>query len=603
MADEIITKQELIDAKVDAADLGLFMNGTDTEEVLTRLGRTYPTLAKAIRELMETGGWKAYTTEAALLATTPTVNPSVAYAFDTKKMYRWNGTAWVNEGLSQLDQAKTYTDAKIIEDAQDLFKKTVKLEYSANMPVRRYTAASTFNDYAAGSYQTVIGDNVQLSVPAAGSNAIKHYFVSNITDKNVTAELKVTKQNIAGDTVGIGFKNGENYNIVAFSNSGNLSTISGYTNTLVTSGLGGYGVGDVVKFALLDGVVKIYVNGTFKAQQTISSTDGVLIIGQLGFSNYESSVGGESIDPIRDYVQAEIAEISSSSFSKCYYSFEVGVAPLLGAFKAFTQIKGDLYVGFEIKHEYNMTDLVYQNYWRIYQALIYKFENGVMQPTGKTALGVGESEFVLKTNSTKVDFTGGYHGDEIVTNIQFLANGVTVGTSVSIPLKACEQFEYIEKSTMHETADANGFIVGHPKIADHIKHTIFSNNGYKTINRCTWNYDGLMTIIYHGISCIHKDVSTVVFSDNDFTNQIMTGSGNNYFNAIGARLYKGRNDSNGLSVEATAHQNIPIEQDSLSEFFVHDRSTDSKYYRKTPAQTVSIGGKHESYFECKFMAL
>lgn len=113
MVDEIITRQELIDAKFDAASLELFISGTDTEEVLTRLGRTYPTLAKAIRELMETGGWKAYTTEATLLATVPTVNPSVAYAFDTKKMYRWNGAAWVNEGLSQLDQAKFYADQEI----------------------------------------------------------------------------------------------------------------------------------------------------------------------------------------------------------------------------------------------------------------------------------------------------------------------------------------------------------------------------------------------------------------------------------------------------------------------------------------------------------
>lgn len=112
MVDQVITKQELIDAQKDAASLELFISGTDTEEVLTRLGRTYPSIAKAIRELMETGGWKTYTTEAALLATVPTVNPSVAYAFDTKKMYRWNGTAWVNEGLSQLDQSKTYTDQK-----------------------------------------------------------------------------------------------------------------------------------------------------------------------------------------------------------------------------------------------------------------------------------------------------------------------------------------------------------------------------------------------------------------------------------------------------------------------------------------------------------
>lgn len=108
MADEIITRQQLVDASLDADSLQLFISGSDIEDVLTRLGKQYPTLAKLIRILMETGGWKAYATEAALLATVPTVNPSVGYAFDTKKMYLWNGTNWINEGLSQLDQAKDF---------------------------------------------------------------------------------------------------------------------------------------------------------------------------------------------------------------------------------------------------------------------------------------------------------------------------------------------------------------------------------------------------------------------------------------------------------------------------------------------------------------
>ncbi|ENW41152.1 TPA: exo-alpha-sialidase [Acinetobacter baumannii] len=110
MADEIITRQQLVDASEDAESLQLFISGTDAEDVLTRLGQMYPTLAKLVRILMETGGWKAYQTEAALLATVPTVNPSVGYAFDTKKLYLWNGTSWIDEGLSPVDLANQYTD-------------------------------------------------------------------------------------------------------------------------------------------------------------------------------------------------------------------------------------------------------------------------------------------------------------------------------------------------------------------------------------------------------------------------------------------------------------------------------------------------------------
>ncbi len=111
MADEIITRQQLVDAGLDAESLQKFISGTDIEDVLTRLGQIYPTLAKLVRMLMETGGWKAYETEAILLATTPLVNPSVGYAFDTKKLYLWNGTNWIDEGLSQLDQAKAFANA------------------------------------------------------------------------------------------------------------------------------------------------------------------------------------------------------------------------------------------------------------------------------------------------------------------------------------------------------------------------------------------------------------------------------------------------------------------------------------------------------------
>lgn len=112
MADEIVTRQQLVDAGLDAESLQTFISGSDVEDVLTRLGKIYPTLAKLIRILMETGGWKAYETEAILLATTPLVNPSVGYAFDTKKLYLWNGTIWKDEGNSPLDLAKAYADQK-----------------------------------------------------------------------------------------------------------------------------------------------------------------------------------------------------------------------------------------------------------------------------------------------------------------------------------------------------------------------------------------------------------------------------------------------------------------------------------------------------------
>lgn len=114
-------------AIVDMGTVEQFTSSDEFTDIISRLGRVYPSLAKAIRILMETGGWKAYQTEAILLATTPTVNPSVGYAFDTKKMYLWDGTSWVDEGLSQLDQANEFTkifiNSRIPLDAKDALER------------------------------------------------------------------------------------------------------------------------------------------------------------------------------------------------------------------------------------------------------------------------------------------------------------------------------------------------------------------------------------------------------------------------------------------------------------------------------------------------
>ncbi|WP_289332354.1 hypothetical protein [Acinetobacter baumannii] len=55
MASEIITRQELVDAKADAESLEKFISGTELEDVLTRLGMQYPTLAKAVLLIHQLG--------------------------------------------------------------------------------------------------------------------------------------------------------------------------------------------------------------------------------------------------------------------------------------------------------------------------------------------------------------------------------------------------------------------------------------------------------------------------------------------------------------------------------------------------------------------
>ena len=600
MVDEVITKQELIDAQKDAQSLDDFINGGDDQIVVTRLLKEYPTLANAIRQIYEKGG-KFYPTLAEANADIANIRTDVyVITGDNGAYYKATEEAatLTKSPYDPLTQAKAQTEEYVDDEALNLFAKLIDLGYSNNMAVRRYTAASTFNDYAAGMYQTLVAGKVQLSVTASGSNGIKHYFNTAIAARNFQAEFTVNHQQFSGDAIGVGFKNGDNNEIIAFSNSGNLNRISNYTNTVLQSGLGTYGVGDKVKFVYSNSKISVYLNNVLKGEASITE-GGTIIVGQMGFSRYLSELGGGEIDPIRDYVKEQIAGASFQNMSVGYYTYDASSQ----TFFAYTQVKGNLYVGFEVKHEVDMRDLIYQDYWRIFQALFYTFDGETMQPTGKTALGTGESEFVFKQVSAKDDFTGGYHGDEIATSIKLMADGLLISTASSTPLTASNKLEYIVQSTMHETAEGGVFVPGHPVIAYHTKHTEFKGGGYKTHNLVDWNYAGTLSTLYHGISCIHKDVASIVFTDKDYTDQAMTGSTNNYFNAIGARLYKGRNPTNGLAVEAAAYQQKVDGADALSELFVHDRSTDSKYYRKSPARTVSTGEKHESYFECYFLAI
>lgn len=82
-------------------------------------------------EVITQGFYKGFATETLLLAAKPSVSEMRARADDTRKIWRWNRTsaegvvpvtgAWIDTGLSDLDQAKGYADEKIaFEDGFDI---------------------------------------------------------------------------------------------------------------------------------------------------------------------------------------------------------------------------------------------------------------------------------------------------------------------------------------------------------------------------------------------------------------------------------------------------------------------------------------------------
>ena len=113
MAD-IISLQELADAKLDAKSLEQFINGGVDEEVLTRLSQQYPTIKKLLLELQKYNG-RAYKTYAKMdvdKANIPAKSKVTVTNDETASNngdWQWDGVIFTKSAYDPLTQAKAYT--------------------------------------------------------------------------------------------------------------------------------------------------------------------------------------------------------------------------------------------------------------------------------------------------------------------------------------------------------------------------------------------------------------------------------------------------------------------------------------------------------------
>ena len=161
---------------------------------------------------------------------------------------------------------------------------------------------------------------------------------------------------------------------------------------------------------------------------------------------------------------------------------------------------------------------VNRNQFRLQRALIYEFDGEIMNPTGLTALAVGESECVYKALNS-IDFTDDFHGDERLNKVNFFIDDVRLSSekpSENFYLKPCTEFSYIQKSNMHKTFRRNALQnrnnVGQVE-AIHFKHSIFKNSGYETHNKLEWLDSLSVEIGYMSISSISIDMGEFCQSD------------------------------------------------------------------------------------------
>lgn len=113
MAD-IISLQELADAKLDAQSLEQFINGGVDEEVLTRLSQQYPTIKKLLLEHQKYNG-RAYKTYAEMDADKANLSSKTKVtvtndAIDSNNGdWQWDGSVFTKSAYDPLTQAKNYS--------------------------------------------------------------------------------------------------------------------------------------------------------------------------------------------------------------------------------------------------------------------------------------------------------------------------------------------------------------------------------------------------------------------------------------------------------------------------------------------------------------
>lgn len=322
-------------------------------------------------------------------------------------------------------------------------------------------------------------------------------------------------------------------------------------------------------------------------------------------------IKAESVIGLKSMVDAAVSgtiskemyyELNSDGFSNSDASPVTSTQLLI----VYVKVK-DYYVGIHIAHEYNMSEIVYKDYWRIVRAHKYTYNGTAMTKVADDIIVLGESECVYQAQNRtydKVDFTGGVHGDETVNKIKLIVDGKSVSLAGDIPLAPCTSIFYAIESSMHETADdisgTPTVVSGHPVECTHIKITEFKPGQYETFNRLVWQKDA-PNFWYHGICCAGKN-SAVSGFDEDFNETAFTGAATTKYYTDGNRRLSYYNSTNQMGIVVESFLTRKESDNDTCKLFTWDRSDDSKYYRKTPDNaSTSVGEIYESKMVVKFI--
>jgi hypothetical protein len=429
------------------------------------------------------------------------------------------------------------------------------------------------------------------------------YYLRDVGD-SVEWEGRFTGSHFSDGLGLIGYKQPFNKNIIGYYNKNTIylrgnDTAEAYTVWEIPGGVDDF---QVIKIEVVTDGWQLSVNGVVVSVQP-KATDVVInnigdsyesgnpVKADLKYVSIQTSSGSLKITDLANYSgSANVLKIvykKGETYPDTFVSYDPAGGPnAAGLFTVYVKYAENslFYAGYKIAHILDTN--IRADLWRIYGADLFEYREGGMYAKNKTVITSQESECTFSQRG-KTDFTGGYHGDEKLTDVKFFVNGIPLDSTTLVSafeLLPAKEFYFIQKSNMLETDNDIETV-----IALHDKKTAIKDSGYYTFNRIEFQESiTVQTAYISGITCVSKDQAETVFSEN-FNYVQMVQDEVEKINEVGARELNYYSNANKLGCVVTSRFLKPAAYDTESKLIVWDSSFYSKYYRRLSEKIVSVG--------------
>ncbi|MBR6684878.1 MAG: hypothetical protein IKL37_01270 [Alphaproteobacteria bacterium] len=520
--------------------------------------------------------------------------------------------------VSILISGSNYAPVSVLVNGTDPFysKNLQQLITDANNNISQTVVALTELQK-----DVIINEQILLSGNANSNVVLRTPIILNSDGDNIEISVNTTKTGTASYSLSSNGNASAGYISVGIAQ--NRVSVRAYDGTWIVDGPIATGQDIIVKVVYASGKINVYVDGvlfgTYNGQKEIRITSfGNGANGNYGYwsgtikyvkiGNEFFNLGTQTLNNVtttKDYrflTKEEAANIDTNPVGILTYN-------ATGKYFIFYSKFGktNKYVSFKIELDENNDDLVYLKEWRLSNGKLCEYNNGQFTEIAELIYDA-ENEMAMHLSGT-IDYTGGIHGDERIdvspdSFVKFFAGGKIIEESQLLQdfTIVCDTFEYMQFSTLHETSRVQGeFVAGHPIIATHYKHNVFSNAGSHLENIITFVSPQAVTVYHAGMFCVGKGAGRFAIMPATVVTPELVGGMGDYlatlslpsrvdfwnpttgvFATVEGDFQKGYNNETDIVITNDAN---------TCGFTLWDRTTDSKYYRRTKSTKQFAAGE------------